>query len=141
MGRPFFDFVARKDEELVRSWIEAVKAWGVNERGQPSDGGFGYGKFHLFLPGRDSRCVHLVCMSEYVVVTVPPPEIDPTLLPLAAVVTVAVLRREAGLLSAGKGAQAVVRRRRIRPTLLPILKLPPLGNMTGRVPSLAMNVG
>ncbi|KZV73193.1 hypothetical protein PENSPDRAFT_649105 [Peniophora sp. CONT] len=55
MGRPFFDFVAKKDEELVKSWIEAVKAWGVNERGQPSDGGFGYGKFHLFLPGRDSR--------------------------------------------------------------------------------------
>ena len=56
MGRPFFDFVARRDEELVRSWIEAVKTWGVNERGQPSDGGFGYGKFHLYLPGRDSRC-------------------------------------------------------------------------------------
>ncbi|VDC05526.1 unnamed protein product [Peniophora sp. CBMAI 1063] len=55
MGRPFFDFVAKKDEELVKSWIEAVKAWGVNERGQPSDGGFGYGKFHLFLPGRDSK--------------------------------------------------------------------------------------
>ncbi|KAI0032582.1 hypothetical protein K488DRAFT_49591, partial [Vararia minispora EC-137] len=55
MGRPFFDFVVRKDEELVRSWIDAIKAWGVNERGQPSDGGFGYGKFTLYLPGRDSR--------------------------------------------------------------------------------------
>ncbi|KAI0322388.1 hypothetical protein OF83DRAFT_1161242 [Amylostereum chailletii] len=54
MGRPFFDFVAARDENLVRSWIDAVKGWGVNERGQPSDGGFGYGKFTLFCPGRDS---------------------------------------------------------------------------------------
>ena len=57
MGRPFFDFIAERDEQLVRSWIDAVKAWGVNERGQPSDGGFGYGKFTLYLPGRDSRYV------------------------------------------------------------------------------------
>ena len=54
MGRPFFDFVAKRDEALVRSWIDAVKGWGVNERGQPSDGGFGFGKFHLFPRGRDS---------------------------------------------------------------------------------------
>ncbi|KAI9443535.1 hypothetical protein H4582DRAFT_2072567 [Lactarius indigo] len=54
LGRPFFDFVAQRDEKLVRSWIEAVKTWGVNERGQPSDGGFGFGKFHLFPRGRDS---------------------------------------------------------------------------------------
>ncbi|KAI0301203.1 hypothetical protein B0F90DRAFT_359072 [Multifurca ochricompacta] len=54
MGRPFFDFVTQRDEALVRSWIDAVKGWGVNERGQPSDGGFGFGKFHLFPRGRDS---------------------------------------------------------------------------------------
>ena len=54
MDRPFFDFVAKRDESLVRSWIDAVKGWGVNERGQPSDGGFGFGKFHLFPRGRDS---------------------------------------------------------------------------------------
>ncbi|KAI0271781.1 hypothetical protein BGY98DRAFT_922816, partial [Russula aff. rugulosa BPL654] len=54
MGRPFFDFVAKRDETLVRSWIDAVKGWGVNERGQPSDGGFGSGKFQLFPRGRDS---------------------------------------------------------------------------------------
>ena len=40
-------------EALVRSWIDAVKGWGVNERGQPSNGGFGFGKFHLFPRGRD----------------------------------------------------------------------------------------
>ena len=57
MGRSFFDFVTKKDESLVRSWIDAVKGWGVNERGQPSDGGFGFGKFHLFVQGRDSRCI------------------------------------------------------------------------------------
>ncbi|THH10813.1 hypothetical protein EW146_g8258 [Bondarzewia mesenterica] len=58
MGRSFFDFVAKKDEELVRSWIDAVKGWGVNERGQPSDGGFGFGKFMLCLQGRDSSDRH-----------------------------------------------------------------------------------
>lgn len=57
MGRSFFDFVAKKDEDLVRSWIDAVKGWGVNERGQPSDGGFGFGKFQLYRQGRDSRLV------------------------------------------------------------------------------------
>ena len=59
MGRPFFDFVAKRDETLVRSWIDAVKGWGVNERGQPSDGGFGFGKFQLFPRGRDSVYVIL----------------------------------------------------------------------------------
>ncbi len=57
MGRSFFDFVSRKDEDLVRSWINAIKSWDVNERGQPSDGGFGFGKFNLLVRGRDSRCV------------------------------------------------------------------------------------
>ncbi|EPQ51116.1 hypothetical protein GLOTRDRAFT_118143 [Gloeophyllum trabeum ATCC 11539] len=54
MGRSFFDFVAKKDEELVRSWIDVIKSWGVNERGQPSDGGFGFGKFKCCTQGRDS---------------------------------------------------------------------------------------
>lgn len=57
MGRSFFDFVAKKDEEIVRSWMDVVKGWGVNERGQPSDGGFGYGKFTLLTEGRDSSYV------------------------------------------------------------------------------------
>lgn len=55
MGRSFWDFVSRKDEDLVRSWIDVIKGWGVNERGQPSDGGFGFGKFSLCVEGRDSR--------------------------------------------------------------------------------------
>jgi len=54
MGRSFFDFVMPKDEEVVRNWIEVVKGWGVNERGQPSDGGFGFGKFAVCTEGRDS---------------------------------------------------------------------------------------
>lgn len=54
IGRSFFDFVIKRDEELVRSWIDVIKGWGVNERGQPSDGGFGYGKFTLVVDGRDS---------------------------------------------------------------------------------------
>ncbi|KAI0755111.1 hypothetical protein C8Q80DRAFT_411182 [Daedaleopsis nitida] len=58
MGRSFFDFVARKDEVLVRSWIDVIKSWGVNERGQPSDGGFGFGKFNLTIRGRDSSIRH-----------------------------------------------------------------------------------
>ena len=56
MGRSFFDFVAQKDEDVVRSWIDVIKGWGVNERGQPSDGGFGFGKFALCKEGRDSSC-------------------------------------------------------------------------------------
>ena len=55
MGRPFYDFVAPHDEALVRSWIDTCKGWGVNESGQPSDGGFGFGKFRAYVPGRDSR--------------------------------------------------------------------------------------
>jgi len=54
MGRSFYDFVAAKDQELVRSWIDTCKSWGVNERGQPSDGGFGFGKFTVYVPGRNS---------------------------------------------------------------------------------------
>ena len=57
MGRSFFDFVAPRSDKIVRSWIDVIKAWGVNERGQPSDGGFGYGKFLLLPKGRDSRYV------------------------------------------------------------------------------------
>ena len=34
-----------------------VKGWGVNERGQPSDGGFGFGRFTLLTEGRDSMLV------------------------------------------------------------------------------------
>ncbi|OJT15154.1 hypothetical protein TRAPUB_8258 [Trametes pubescens] len=58
MGRSFFDFVLRKDEDLVRSWIDVIKGWGVNERGQPSDGGFGFGKFTVLVNGRDSSIRH-----------------------------------------------------------------------------------
>ncbi|EIN12929.1 hypothetical protein PUNSTDRAFT_97905 [Punctularia strigosozonata HHB-11173 SS5] len=54
MGRSIYDFVAKKDEDLVRSWVDAVKGWGVNERGQPSDGGFGFGRFRCCRKGRDS---------------------------------------------------------------------------------------
>ncbi|KAJ7741361.1 hypothetical protein B0H16DRAFT_1565525 [Mycena metata] len=52
--RPFFDFVAREDEAVVRSWLAAIKTCGVNERGHPSSGGFGYGRFLLCTEGRDS---------------------------------------------------------------------------------------
>ncbi|KAG1728496.1 uncharacterized protein EDB91DRAFT_1253430 [Suillus paluster] len=55
LGRSFFDFVTSRTENSVRSWIDVIKSWGVNERGQPSDGGFGFGKFVLLLSGRDSR--------------------------------------------------------------------------------------
>jgi hypothetical protein len=54
IGRSFYDFVALNDEDVVRSWIDVVKGWGVNERGQPSDGGFGFGRFSLLVDGRDS---------------------------------------------------------------------------------------
>ncbi|KAH9841393.1 uncharacterized protein C8Q71DRAFT_700276 [Rhodofomes roseus] len=54
MGRSFYDFVMSKDEVTVRAWIDVIKGWGVNERGQPSDGGFGFGKFTLCVGGRDS---------------------------------------------------------------------------------------
>nr|GAT55862.1 predicted protein [Mycena chlorophos] len=55
--RPFFDFVARDDEALVRSWLGAVKTCGVNDRGQPSNGGFAYGRFLMCPQGRDSTAV------------------------------------------------------------------------------------
>ncbi|THU97110.1 hypothetical protein K435DRAFT_663243, partial [Dendrothele bispora CBS 962.96] len=51
-GRSFFDFVAKSDESIVREWISVVKGWGVNERGQPSDGGFGFGRFNLVVEGK-----------------------------------------------------------------------------------------
>jgi len=54
MGRSFFDFVMPESEETVKKWIDVIKQWGVNERGQPSDGGFGFGKFRLCRSGRDS---------------------------------------------------------------------------------------
>lgn len=57
MGRSIFDFVAQTSDEQVRQWIDLIKAWGVNERGQPSDGGFGFGRFMLLPGGRDSRSV------------------------------------------------------------------------------------
>ncbi|KAJ6583979.1 hypothetical protein DFH09DRAFT_1433982 [Mycena vulgaris] len=52
--RAFFDFVAHQDEAVVRSWLEAIKTCGVNDRGHPSGGGFGYGRFLLCIEGRDS---------------------------------------------------------------------------------------
>ncbi|KAF7299785.1 hypothetical protein HMN09_00984500 [Mycena chlorophos] len=55
--RPFFDFVARDDEALVRSWLGGVKTCGVNDHGQPSNGGFAYGRFLMSLQGRDSTAV------------------------------------------------------------------------------------
>ncbi|KAG2038115.1 hypothetical protein BDR03DRAFT_895786 [Suillus americanus] len=55
LGRSFFDFVTSRTEHSVRSWIDVIKSWGVNDRGQPSDGGFVFGKFGLLLAGRDSR--------------------------------------------------------------------------------------
>lgn len=55
MGRPFYDFVAPRDESLVRSYVDTCKSWGVNQRGQPSDSGFGFGQFRVYVPGRDSR--------------------------------------------------------------------------------------
>ena len=54
IGRSFYDFVVKREEEIVRSWITCVKGWGVNEIGQPSDGGFGFGRFVLLTEGRDS---------------------------------------------------------------------------------------
>ncbi|KAF9054888.1 hypothetical protein BJ165DRAFT_1337665, partial [Panaeolus papilionaceus] len=54
IGKPFYDFVAKKDEGRVKEWVDLVKGWGVNEKGQPSDGGFGFGKFLLGVEARDS---------------------------------------------------------------------------------------
>lgn len=60
MGRSFFDFVSEKEEDVVNGWINSVKGWGVNDLGQPSDGGFGYGRFTLLTQGRDSRFVYIL---------------------------------------------------------------------------------
>lgn len=57
LGRSFYDFVVKADEKLVRGWMDAVKTWGVNDRGNPSDGGFGYAKFRIDIKGRDSKGV------------------------------------------------------------------------------------
>lgn len=54
MDRSFFDFVSRSDEVRVRTAMETIKGWGVNERGHPSDGGFGFNKFRIVLRGKDS---------------------------------------------------------------------------------------
>ncbi|PPQ80445.1 hypothetical protein CVT25_001772 [Psilocybe cyanescens] len=54
IGCSFYDFVDAPDEAIVRDWINTVKGWGVNEKGQPSDGGFGFGKFCLITERRDS---------------------------------------------------------------------------------------
>lgn len=64
IGRSFFDFVAPKDEGIVKSWIECVKGWGVNERGQPSDGGFGFGRFVLLVGGRESLWVFSLFIAQ-----------------------------------------------------------------------------
>lgn len=57
IGRSFYDYVIKKDEVQVKSWVDCVKGWGVNERGQPSDGGFGFGRFLLITEGRDAMSV------------------------------------------------------------------------------------
>jgi hypothetical protein len=60
--RPFFDFVHDADEKRVRKALDMVKSWGVNERQQPSDGGFAFNRFYLRLNGRDSRYVFRVLL-------------------------------------------------------------------------------
>ena len=57
VGRSFYDFVTPGDETRIRQAMDTVKAWGVNERGSPADGGFAFNRFHMYLRGRDSRCV------------------------------------------------------------------------------------
>lgn len=57
VGRPFYDFVSPTDEEKVRAAMDTVKGWGVNERGHPSDGGFGFYRFRIVPKGRNSRYV------------------------------------------------------------------------------------
>lgn len=58
LGRSFFDFVAPEDVDIVRAWIVNVKSWGKAETGQPSGGGFGFGKFTLCPRGK-LQCVQL----------------------------------------------------------------------------------
>lgn len=54
VNRSFFEYVDPADEQIVKEWISCVKGWGVNEKGQPSDGGFGFGRFRLVPRGRTS---------------------------------------------------------------------------------------
>ncbi|KAL5524627.1 hypothetical protein ACEPAF_9767 [Sanghuangporus sanghuang] len=54
LGRSFYDFVTPGDENRIRKAIEAVKSWGANDSGGPSDGGFAFNRFHMYLRGRDS---------------------------------------------------------------------------------------
>jgi hypothetical protein len=62
IGRSFFDFVVKREEEIVRSWITCVKGWGVNKSGlgQPSDGAFGFGRFVLLTEGRGLSPVRIL---------------------------------------------------------------------------------
>lgn len=53
INHSFFPVVVKRDEKLVRSWIDVIKSWGVNERGQPSDNSFG--KFALLIKPWGSR--------------------------------------------------------------------------------------
>ncbi|KAG6836080.1 hypothetical protein H0H93_011586 [Arthromyces matolae] len=64
MGRPFFDFVHESDEETVKKWIETVKGWGVNDLGQPSDGGCGYGCFKLLARGLNASPTQSIQLDE-----------------------------------------------------------------------------
>jgi hypothetical protein len=61
-GRSIYDFVAERDEPEVRSWIDMAKGWGI-EGPEPSEGGFGYGRFHLCIPGRNSAAAKYVIHS------------------------------------------------------------------------------
>ncbi|KAL5482737.1 hypothetical protein ACEPAI_9331 [Sanghuangporus weigelae] len=54
LGRSFYDFVTPGDENRIRKAIEAVKSWGANDSGGPSDGGFAFNRFHMYLRRRDS---------------------------------------------------------------------------------------
>ncbi|KDQ20906.1 hypothetical protein BOTBODRAFT_26917 [Botryobasidium botryosum FD-172 SS1] len=54
--RSIYDFVAESDEDEVRHLIEIAKGFGM-EGGVRSDGGFAYGKFLLYPPGRNSSVV------------------------------------------------------------------------------------
>lgn len=54
--RSIYDFVAESDEDEVRHLIEIAKGFGM-EGGVRNDGGFAYGKFLLYPPGRNSSIV------------------------------------------------------------------------------------
>ena len=64
-GRSFYDFITPGDEKRVRSAIDAVKGWGVNEQGGPSDGGFTFHRFRLCVRGRDSTYVYCFFLAFY----------------------------------------------------------------------------